>query len=164
MQRDKVLPLYFIFILSFFSALECSRQGHQSGSTIVGMLLPILVFGILIYFFGIRPAEKRKKLQSQSEIITENNKSANFDSMKNANPMILVVLGIILFISGLVSFFMRYEILGKFVSRGERLNEFLQGGNTSEITLTVIAIASAAAMMLGLLMLILGLIRVSKLK
>lgn len=100
----------------------------------------------------------------KSGIPPKNIGTVNYDSKGTAGPIASVILGIILLVAGLVSFFMRYEILKQFISSRQRLEEAFYGGNTVGTTLTYIALASGVAMIIGLIILVLGVVKLSKSK
>ena len=94
----------------------------------------------------------------KSGIPPKNIGTVNYDSKGTAGP----IASIILLVAGLVSFFMRYEILKQFISSRQRLEEAFYGGNTVDTTLTYIAVASGVAMIIGLIILVLGVVKLSK--
>ena len=48
-----------------FSSIAFAQSAQQQGGTLIELLLPLVMVGVIIYFFIIRPQTKRQKRHAQ---------------------------------------------------------------------------------------------------
>jgi len=68
-----------------------------------------------------------------------------------------IVVGVILFVAGLIGILMRGEITVKIVGRGQIMKDMFFGGGSTESTLITVMVVSGIAMILGLILFFVGL-------
>jgi len=74
-------------------------------------------------------------------------------------PQTSIIIGTILFIAGLIGILMRTDITVAIVGRGQVMQEAFFGGSSTSTALIAITTISAIAMISGLIIFVLGIIR-----